>query len=449
MKKILSIIFYILAIFLGIVFLMIEFNHNIIFEDIGMVLIFGFGCLFLYLGSLFLSKHYNNNKPMKINLWIFFSLYLILLTVLTLFSSSWGRNGFTFLSPFNKDFITYFKNSINLIPFKTIISFIKQFDSMYSSKTIFLNILGNFIALMPFAFFLPMLFESEKIFKKFIITIILIVLGIELIQLLTSSGRFDIDDFILNISGATLMYFLLKIKDINKLIRKIFLLEKNKISKKGLIIIIILVVIIFLGVFGLYQYRKRLYNNNLDEYYKLHYPDIKVVDEGDICKEELDLFYEDALFNYYFPCLKSDKVYVIVNSEEKYLLKDFLNGKTKYDYVLENVLLKLDDSKINYIKESKYENINFDVKVPIDKVGSYYSPDVNIKINDANILGVKYNFKDLDNANFKCFIYLIPKVSGKTTIDISVKDKDGNSLAFYKYDVTVDNDLNVKFEKIN
>ena len=131
MKKILSIIFYILAIFLGIVFLMIEFNHNIEFEDIGMVFIFGLASLFLYMGGLFLSKHYNNNKPMKINLWIFFSLYLILLIVLTLFSSSWGRNGFTFLSPFNKDFVASFKNSVNLIPFKTIISFIKQFDSKF------------------------------------------------------------------------------------------------------------------------------------------------------------------------------------------------------------------------------------------------------------------------------------------------------------------------------
>ena len=59
----------------------------------------------------------------------------------------------------------------------------------------------------------------------------LIILSIEFIQLIKSSGRFDIDDIILNLSGELLMFRILKINSINKLVRKIFLLENNKISK--------------------------------------------------------------------------------------------------------------------------------------------------------------------------------------------------------------------------
>ena len=72
------------------------------------------------------------------------------------------------------------------------------------------------------AFFLPLLFEKTKKIKKFTITMLIIIFGIEVLQLITTSGRFDIDDFILNLFGALFGYIVLNTRSINKLIRNIF-----------------------------------------------------------------------------------------------------------------------------------------------------------------------------------------------------------------------------------
>ena len=83
--------------------------------------------------------------------------------------------------------------------------------------------MGNIIACMPFAFFLPLLFKKQNNLKVFTLTMILIVLIIELLQFITLSGSFDIDDLILNVLGAVILFLILKIKRINQLIHKIFL----------------------------------------------------------------------------------------------------------------------------------------------------------------------------------------------------------------------------------
>ncbi len=127
-------------------------------------------------------------------------------------------------------------NSFNLIPFKTIFGYITKFISGDIAPYIFIyNILGNAVALMPFAFFLPILLEKQKKLKNFLLTMICIVVGIELLQFITMSGCCDIDDVILNVVGAVVMFGILRIKSINQLIRNIFLLEKNKIDYKDLV----------------------------------------------------------------------------------------------------------------------------------------------------------------------------------------------------------------------
>ena len=376
MKKKMSNVLYIIAGLFGIVYLIGELIPNFNLSEFGRLFLLCGSCLFLYFGGVLLSKIKRNNKPMKINLWIFFVLYIILLVTLTLFDSMWGRNGLSFINWFSDEFIYFLKHSINLIPFKTIIEFAKEFNSMYSSRTILLNLFGNFIALMPMAFFLPLLFKKQNKFKNFFVTILLIVFGIELIQLLTASGRFDIDDIILNVSGATLMYFILKIKDVNKLIRNIFLLEKNKISKKSYIIIIISILCVILCSVLLVKFRNRLYNDNYDEYNKIHNPSIIIIDESkDGCDQALDLFYDDELYNYYFTCMKSDKVYATINDEEKYLVKDFMKNE-KYNYSIDRMLEVLDFYKVDYVKENKYQYITLNVKVPTDSNGGFSNPNI-------------------------------------------------------------------------
>ena len=118
----------------------------------------------------------------------------------------------------------YMNSSFNIIPLKTIKLYFNGYNGGYLSKSLFLyNIIGNLCALMPLSFFLPLLFKKQNNILIFILTIILIVIGIESMQFLTLSGSCDIDDLILNLSGSLVLYLILKIKPINKVIRKTFI----------------------------------------------------------------------------------------------------------------------------------------------------------------------------------------------------------------------------------
>ena len=222
LKKISIIGLYSIAVIILVMYAITEITPKFALTGIARVIILCSSCTCLYFAGLFLSKYKKNNKPMKINLWIFFILYVMLFITLTLFDGFYGRRGFTSIHWTKDLFRNYMQNSMNIIPFKTIIGYMK-FTNNTSIRIIITNIVGNIIACMPFAFFLPLLFKRQNNLKLFTLTMILIVLIIELLQFITLSGSFDIDDLILNVLGAIILYMILKIKRIDKLIKKIFL----------------------------------------------------------------------------------------------------------------------------------------------------------------------------------------------------------------------------------
>ena len=69
-----------------------------------------------------------------------------------------------------------------------------------------------------------MFHKINKYYKFFILMVILVVV-IELLQFITLSGSCDIDDLIFNVMGASIIYFICKIKFVKGLINKIFLFE--------------------------------------------------------------------------------------------------------------------------------------------------------------------------------------------------------------------------------
>lgn len=140
--------------------------------------------------------------------WIGWGLFLPYSFVL-LFKLLLGRSAFYFGN------LTYFFETgdwhsihgglINLVPFRSIIRYLTEFDS-YNIDIVLMNTLGNVIIFIPFGFLLPLLFKqinnvkmASKIFIKFILLI-------ELLQLLTFTGVFDIDDIMLNMLGALIGY---------------------------------------------------------------------------------------------------------------------------------------------------------------------------------------------------------------------------------------------------
>lgn len=226
-KKVSIISLYIIAIIILLIYCIAEVMPKFNISGMYRVILLCSSCAFLYFGGLLLSKYINDNKPMKINLWIFFILYVLLFITLTLFSGFYGRNGFT-LVKWNKElFNNYIHNSLNLIPFKTIMEYIMP-PNILLSRIVIVNVLGNIFACMPFGFFLPLLFKKQNDFIVFTITMIVIVLIIELLQFATLSGSCDIDDFILNVLGAVIMYLILRVKKTKNVVHNIFLIKDMK-----------------------------------------------------------------------------------------------------------------------------------------------------------------------------------------------------------------------------
>lgn len=226
MKKTLMIIsstiFYLIGIIILGFYLYLEVAPKVSMDELDRIILLFLLALFFYLGSLLLSKYLKNNKPMKFYLYFIFVLYLITLIKLTLFDRDYGRVGLNF-SNWDKENIQVYLRNNNLIPFKTIIEYIVRQD-----RVALINLFGNIIAFAPMGLFLPLLFKKQKKTIFFILTNIIIILIIEILQFLSFRGSFDIDDLILNIGGALIVYGLYKIKKINKLINKVFLIKKEE-----------------------------------------------------------------------------------------------------------------------------------------------------------------------------------------------------------------------------
>ena len=168
----------------------------------------------MLIGKNKLSK----GKILKYGVAILFLLYVLLFFTLTLFN----RGEFISFNWDEEEYLNYINTSFNIIPFKTIRAYFKAFFKGNISTNLFLyNIFGNFFALMPFALGLPMIFEKQNKFFIFLGTISVLVLGIELLQFISFAGSCDIDDFILNVFGACIMYGVLHIKRVKKIVNKL------------------------------------------------------------------------------------------------------------------------------------------------------------------------------------------------------------------------------------
>jgi glycopeptide antibiotics resistance protein len=104
--------------------------------------------------------------------------------------------------------------NMNLKPFREIRRFMNARDTgALSSTSIFLNLSGNVIGFIPFGFLLPVISGKLRHFWLAVLLGALFSASIEILQLLTRSGSFDVDDIILNTAGTALGYILFLICD--------------------------------------------------------------------------------------------------------------------------------------------------------------------------------------------------------------------------------------------
>ena len=119
------------------------------------------------------------------------------------------------------------RDNINLVLFDTLKLLIRLIDGAYSSYLIrfaVLNIVGNILLFVPLGLFLPSMWRRQRNFWVFSLTCLALVLAVEIAQVFTLLGIGDIDDVILNVSGALMGFGIWKIKPVNKLLGKLGLI---------------------------------------------------------------------------------------------------------------------------------------------------------------------------------------------------------------------------------
>ena len=122
---------------------------------------------------------------------LLFLIYFIVLFYFLFFSEKMGR--------------TYSEREYhyNLIPFLEINRFLAHYKVL-GFEAVLLNLVGNIVAFMPFGFFLPVFSNRCRYFLNTVFYTFELSLLVELIQLVTKVGSFDVDDLILNTIGGAL-----------------------------------------------------------------------------------------------------------------------------------------------------------------------------------------------------------------------------------------------------
>ena len=136
-----------------------------------------------------------NTKRKKILYVVLFAAYLILLFYFLFFSEGLGRAS------------TEAEYRYNLTLFREIKRFI-EYRHVLGYKAVFLNVVGNVIAFMPFGFLLPPLMNYKTNWFVTTIWAFLFSLFVETIQLFFRLGSFDVDDMLLNTIGGLLGYII-------------------------------------------------------------------------------------------------------------------------------------------------------------------------------------------------------------------------------------------------
>ena len=176
------------------------------FSYIQLLGIFIITVVFAFISAkLYGIKHPDHKKTaVKVFLWGTLAFYFFFLFMLTF---SVGRSTPQLIVGDAARIEEYFKNRCNFIPFKTIKAF---FRHGVSFRSVMVNIVGNILALAPLGILFPALFSKARKALPFLLMTTLVVVFIESVQFLFGVGACDIDDLILNVAGAFVIFLLFK-----------------------------------------------------------------------------------------------------------------------------------------------------------------------------------------------------------------------------------------------
>lgn len=218
--------------------------------------------------------------------------------------------------------------------------------------------LGNIVAFIPFGILIPKLLNID--FKKFVFLFIIAIFLLEILQLITRLGAFDINDIISNTLGATIGYIMYK---------KVFL---SKLSIKSFVISVIIVIISIVSIMIISELGLQILNKtpgeiqSISEFDEINkaLPQVKKFDKLIILEEEimptLNLYSakDDCKeFIYKFEEMKDVILYANICIEDGSNLKGratiYVNGDIVYDnnrtsFGMESIEIPFD--RINEVK---------------------------------------------------------------------------------------------------
>ena len=108
----------------------------------------------------------------------------------------------TIADSWQKDVIWEGLSTANFIPFKTVKMYIRYYDR--PGLRSFANLFGNILIFVPVGILLPMVHKGSKNVICMMFNVLLFIVGIEVFQLFSNFGAFDVDDIILNTFGVFL-----------------------------------------------------------------------------------------------------------------------------------------------------------------------------------------------------------------------------------------------------
>ena len=382
MKKILNYFAVIISI---VVYLLMLFVYQIdinYLKEIKYVYILAIPCFMLLITSFF-----KEGKDRKRILYLYLIIYL---TVLVGFVFSNARVN----SALTSGIMHYYWN---FIPFK---SMIEMLNSPLGVTFGLYNIIGNFLMLTPLSILLPLINKKFKKTKIFLISIVGLTLFIEIVQFFVNVGSFDIDDVILNIGGAFLLYLLIKKTKLKIYLEKFFLTLKINNKRKVLKILLnIFYFLLFIVLFLLSIY------NFFNIFYDLSIRKDNIDISNMVCVSDEKVYLLDYdNYHYYSNCNYGNNT-ILVN-DFPYSLIDFIYyGHLDLEY----------EEKLDLDKEKIITDIKVKVNKDIGKISVNKFPDVNTywyNIESITITqdGVDYDYRE----------YLRDLEEDKNTVEIDL-----------------------------
>ena len=199
-------------------------NPRVLYRGSELALIGGIMCIFGSVGMLMFDRAIDNKEMLlKLRKTVFYSAFAVYMVVVVtaLFGTAVFPRYYSGSVRSQIAFADRLRMGVaqaNFVPFRVITTYIRAyFNGSIDRYSVVVNLLGNLIFFMPMGVFLPVI--ARKLHINACVTMLIFLVLIELLQMITGLGTFDIDDIFLNYLGFVIVYLITKTKPVKKLIK--------------------------------------------------------------------------------------------------------------------------------------------------------------------------------------------------------------------------------------